>query len=75
VTCNGAGHLEIHIMDKNRSEGMKREIKGAVKETVGNMTGNTSKEVAGNVEKNLGKIQNEAGKASDAVRDAARKDN
>lgn len=62
-------------MDKNRSEGMKHEIKGAVKETVGKVTGNKSKEVAGNLEKNLGKIQNQAGKASDAIRDAARKDN
>ncbi|HEV2608557.1 MAG TPA: CsbD family protein [Xanthomonadaceae bacterium] len=62
-------------MDTNRKEGTKREVKGAVKEVVGKFTGNKSKQVAGNVEKNLGKIQNEAGKASDAVRDAARKDN
>jgi len=37
------------------------------------VTGNTSKQVAGNVEKNLGKVQKDAGKASDAIRDAARK--
>ena len=65
----------MHIMDTNRKEGTKREIKGAVKEEVGKLTGNRSKERAGNVEKNLGKIQNAAGKASDAIRNAARKDN
>jgi uncharacterized protein YjbJ (UPF0337 family) len=67
--------MEMHIMDTNRKEGTKREVKGAVKEMVGKLTGNTSKQVAGNVEKNLGKIQNEAGKASDAVRNAVRKGN
>jgi len=61
-------------MDTNRKDGAKHEIKGAVKEEVGKLTGNTSKEIAGNVEKNLGKMQKEIGKASDAVRDAARKD-
>jgi len=62
-------------MDKNRKEGLKHEIKGSVKETVGKVTGNSSKELAGNVEKNLGKVQNQAGKASDAIRNAARQDN
>ncbi len=60
-------------MDKNRKEGLKHEVKGAVKETVGKLTGNSSKALAGNVEKNLGKVQKEAGRASDAIRDAARK--
>jgi len=61
-------------MDTNRKEGTQREIKGAVKEEVGKLTGNTSKEVAGNIEKNLGKLQKAVGKASDAVRNAVRKD-
>jgi uncharacterized protein YjbJ (UPF0337 family) len=64
----------MHIMDTNRKEGTKREIKGAVKEEIGKLTGNQSKQVAGNVEKNLGKMQKEVGKASDAVRNAVRKD-
>ena len=34
-------------MDKNRTEGTKHEIKGAVKELVGKVTGNRSKEIAG----------------------------
>jgi uncharacterized protein YjbJ (UPF0337 family) len=61
-------------MDKNRSKGAEHEIKGTVKELVGKLTGNDSKELAGNVEKNLGKVQRKAGEASDEIRDAARKD-
>jgi len=61
-------------MDKNRKEGTKHEIKGAVKEMIGKATGNSSKELAGKVEKNLGKVQRKAGEASDEIRDAAAKD-
>jgi uncharacterized protein YjbJ (UPF0337 family) len=69
---NPAG-MEATPMDNNRTEGTKREIKGAIKEVVGKVTGNDSKELAGNVEKNLGKVQRKAGEASDEIRDAARK--
>ncbi|MBB3228494.1 uncharacterized protein YjbJ (UPF0337 family) [Luteibacter sp. Sphag1AF] len=57
-------------MDKNRTEGMKHEVKGAIKEGVGKVTGNTAKQAAGNIEKNAGKVQNEVGKQADAMRDA-----
>ena len=59
----------IHV-DKNRTEGTKHEIKGAVKEGIGKVTGNKTKEAAGNIEKNAGKVQKEVGKAADAQRDA-----
>jgi len=52
-------------MDRNRTEGLKHEVNGAVKESVGKATGNTGKQVAGNIEKNMCKIQNAVGKASD----------
>jgi len=61
------------IMDKNRTEGTKHEIKGAVKEGVGKVTGNKAKEAAGNIEKNAGKAQNAVGKAADKARDNAKK--
>lgn len=61
-------------MDKNRSAGAKREIKGAVKELIGKVTGNEPKELAGSVERKLGKVQQAAGEASDEIRDAAKKD-
>lgn len=60
-------------VDKNRTEGTKHEIKGAVKEGVGKLTGNKTKEVAGNIEKNAGKLQKEVGKAADAKRDTAKR--
>jgi uncharacterized protein YjbJ (UPF0337 family) len=55
-------------MDKNRSEGIKHEIKGGIKEGVGKVTGNVGKQVAGNIEKNAGKVQNAVGKAVDPQR-------
>lgn len=59
-------------MDKNRTEGTKREFSGAVKEGVGKATGDRSKELEGNVEKNTGKAQREVGKAADEVRESTR---
>jgi uncharacterized protein YjbJ (UPF0337 family) len=39
---------------------------------IGKVTGNDAKELAGNVEKNLGKVQRQAGEASDEIREAAK---
>jgi uncharacterized protein YjbJ (UPF0337 family) len=64
---------EHRIMDKNRTQGAKREFKGTVKEVTGNVTGDKSKEVAGNIEKNTGKAQKHVGQAADHMRDAAHK--
>jgi uncharacterized protein YjbJ (UPF0337 family) len=61
-------------MDKNRTAGAKHEMKGAVKELIGKVTGNESKELAGSVERKLGKVQKAAGEASDEIREAAKKD-
>ena len=57
-------------MDKNRTEGAKHQIKGTAKEVAGKVTGNHTRELAGNLEKNAGKVQKEIGKANDAERDA-----
>jgi uncharacterized protein YjbJ (UPF0337 family) len=61
--------LQENVMDKNRIEGTKHEVKGAVKEGVGKVTNNPVKEAAGNLEKNAGKIQKEIGKEKDRQRD------
>jgi uncharacterized protein YjbJ (UPF0337 family) len=63
---------EKHAMDKNRTEGAKHEISGAIKEGIGKATGDRSQQVKGNIEKNAGKVQREVGKVADDVRDAAR---
>jgi uncharacterized protein YjbJ (UPF0337 family) len=57
-------------MDNNRPNGASHEIKGAIKEGVGKVTGDRSQELSGNLEKNAGKVQREVGKAADDVRDA-----
>jgi len=61
-------------MDKNRKEGMKHEIKGGAKELAGKVTGNKVKEVAGNLEKNAGKVQHEVGKQADDERKREKKE-
>ena len=60
-------------MDKNRTAGAKHKLKGTVKEFIGKVTGNGSKELAGKVERQLGAVQESAGEASDEIRDAAKK--
>lgn len=59
-------------VDKNRTEGMKREIKGTIKEGAGKLTGNKAREVSGNIEKNAGKVQKAVGKAADRARAGAK---
>ncbi len=59
-------------MDKNRTEGAKKQIKGTAKEIAGKLTGNEAKEVAGKLEKTEGKIQRKVGEAADEIRDARR---
>jgi uncharacterized protein YjbJ (UPF0337 family) len=59
-------------MDKNRTEGMKHEFNGAVKEGLGKATNDRDQELAGNIEKNAGKVQREVGKATDDVRESSR---
>lgn len=61
-------------MDKNRGAGAKHEVKGAIKELTGKVTGNDSKELAGKVEHELGTVQRKAGEAADEIRDAAKDD-
>lgn len=60
-------------MDKDRVAGAAHQIKGAVKETIGKVTGGTKTQAEGAVEKAAGKLQNAIGGAKDAIRDAAKK--
>lgn len=65
--------LRRNVMDHNRVEGTKHEVKGATKEIAGKVTGNKVKEATGNVEKNVGKAQKEVGKAMDGERKEEKK--
>ena len=60
-------------MDKDRAEGVAKQVKGTVKETAGKMTDDHKTEAEGKAEKTAGKVQGEAGKAKDTVRDAAKR--
>ena len=57
-------------MDKDRIEGSATQAKGAVKETVGKLTGDAKLQGEGAADKAAGKVQNAVGGAKDAVRDA-----
>jgi uncharacterized protein YjbJ (UPF0337 family) len=56
-------------MDKNRVEGAGHQVKGAVKEAFGKMTGDKSTQAEGAAEKAAGKVQNTAGGVKDAAKD------
>lgn len=57
-------------MDKDRVQGTMHQAKGAVKEGVGKMTGDTKTQAEGKAEKSAGKVQNEIGGLKDSARDA-----
>jgi uncharacterized protein YjbJ (UPF0337 family) len=57
-------------MDNDRVEGAMHQAKGSVKEAAGKVTGDKKTEASGAAEKAAGKVQNTAGGAKDAVRDA-----
>jgi uncharacterized protein YjbJ (UPF0337 family) len=60
-------------MDKDRIAGAARQVKGAIKETVGKLTGDAKTQAEGAAEKAAGKVQNIVGGAKDAVRETAEK--
>ena len=57
-------------MHKDRIEGAATQAKGAVKETVGKMTGDAKLKAEGAADKAAGKVQNAIGGMKDAARDA-----
>ncbi len=61
------------MVDENRVEGIGHQIKGAVKEVAGKVTGDTKLQAEGTAEKLAGKGQNAVGGAADSVRDAVKK--
>jgi uncharacterized protein YjbJ (UPF0337 family) len=57
-------------MDKDRIEGAARQAKGAIKQGVGKVTGDTKTEAEGAAEKAAGKVQNTVGGLKDSAREA-----
>lgn len=59
-------------MDKDRIAGAANQAKGAVKDAVGKVTGDTKLQAEGKADKAAGKVQSTVGGAKDAVRDATK---
>jgi uncharacterized protein YjbJ (UPF0337 family) len=60
-------------MDKDRVAGSAKQVKGAVKEAVGKVTGDAKLQGDGKADKAEGKVQNAVGGLKDMVRDALKK--
>ncbi len=57
-------------MDKDRIKGIGDQAKGAVKDATGKVTGDAKLQAEGKADKLKGKLENAAGGARDAVREA-----
>ena len=55
-------------MNKDRVEGSAKQVKGAVKETIGKVVGDAKLETEGKADKAEGKVQNAIGGLKDAVK-------
>jgi uncharacterized protein YjbJ (UPF0337 family) len=55
-------------MNKDRIAGSAKEIKGAVKEATGKLVGDVKLQAGGRADKVEGKVQNTAGKVTDAAK-------
>jgi len=54
-------------MHKDEIKGMGKQAKGAVKDAVGGLTGNTKMQAEGKLDKATGKVQQKVGEAKDAA--------
>jgi len=57
-------------MDKDRIKGTADQAKGAVKDAVGKVTGDTKLQAEGKMDKAKGKVESAVGGTRDAVREA-----
>lgn len=60
-------------MHKDQVDGVGKQIKGAVKDAVGGLTGNGKLQAEGKADKVVGKVQQKVGDAKDAARDALKR--
>jgi uncharacterized protein YjbJ (UPF0337 family) len=57
-------------MHKDEAKGVGKQVKGAVKDAAGGLTGNEKLQAEGKMDKAEGKLQQKVGEAKDTVRDA-----
>ncbi|MET3924966.1 CsbD family protein [Devosia sp. 2618] len=60
-------------MNKDQVDGVGKQVKGAVKDAVGGLTGNNKMQAEGKVDKATGKVQQKVGDAKESVRDALKR--
>ncbi|KKC33611.1 CsbD family protein [Devosia psychrophila] len=60
-------------MHKDEVDGFGKQIKGAVKDAAGGLTGNDRLQAEGKLDKATGKVQQKFGEAKDATRDGLKK--
>lgn len=60
-------------MHKDQVDGVGKQVKGAVKDAAGGLTGNERLQAEGKLDKAEGKIQQKVGEAKDNVRDALKR--
>jgi uncharacterized protein YjbJ (UPF0337 family) len=72
--CRGLATASLQqgyeAMDKDRVEGIGKQVMGSVKEAIGKVTGDAKIHAEGTAEKAAGKAQNVVGGTKDAARDA-----
>lgn len=60
-------------MHKDEQEGLGKQVKGAVKDAAGGLTGNDKMQAEGKMDKAEGKAQQKVGEAKENVRDALKR--
>lgn len=60
-------------MHKDEAKGAGKQVKGAVKDAVGGLTGNEKLQAEGKLDKAEGKLQQKVGELKDDARDALRR--
>jgi uncharacterized protein YjbJ (UPF0337 family) len=59
-------------MDKNRIEGSGKQVKGAIKDGAGKLTGDSKLQAEGKADKLAGKAQNAVGGVKDSLKDSTK---
>ena len=57
-------------MHKDEAKGVAKQVKGALKDAAGGLTGNERLQAEGKADKVVGKVQQKAGELKDRARDA-----
>ncbi|MET0438927.1 MAG: CsbD family protein [Devosia sp.] len=57
-------------MHKDEAKGVGKQVKGALKDAAGGLTGNEKLQAEGKADKVVGKVQQKAGELKDKARDA-----